>query len=282
MNTEMIARTDSINSILASRGALFRVNGTVQDNTLELKSSAVDEWPLIRIDAGFWKAGDDEIADELEDIFFSKAEVCHLTEYLEKDKICQRILPKALSADHIPDLKRNGIVFYAKLDLVFSFYVPIAERSSTGETASICVTENLLSHAGLDLKEVAACAACNIEAEAECRPLLDVLGGYIADEDHESEKELPIWVLRTPGRKYGAGTIFSEHLLSRVEEQLCADSLIILPSSVEEVLILKDGDFDPKDMLSIVREINGTEVSPEDRLTDNVYFYHDGHLSALV
>lgn len=280
MNTEIISRTDSINSILASRGALFRVNGTTQDNVLELRSSAVDEWPMIRIDAGFWKTGNEEIADELEDIFFSKASVCHLTEYLEKDKICQRILPKTLSADHIPNLKRNGIAFYTKLDLAFSFYVPIAEHSRTGETASICVTENLLAYAGLDLREAAECAARNIEAEAVCKPLLEVLGAYIAGEDQEDE--LPIWVLRIPDKKYGAGAIFSEHLLNKVEEQLRTDSLIILPSSVEEVLILKNGDFDPKDMLGIVREINGTEVSPEDKLTDNVYFYHDGNMRALV
>lgn len=280
MNTEMIARTDSVNRILAARGALFRVNVTTQENALELKSIVVDKWTVVHISTGFWKAGDEEIADELEDIFFCRAEACHLAEYLEKDRICQSILPKAMSAEYVSNLKKNGIVYDTKLDLVFSFYIPIAEHSDTGETASICVTENLLTYAGLDLKEAAACAARNIESEAECRPLLDVLGGCVEKSDQEDE--LPIWVLRTPGRKYGAGAIFSEHLLKKVEEQLQTDRLIILPSSVEEVLILRDGDFDPKDMFGIVCEINGTEVRPEDKLTDNVYFFHDGKLCALV
>jgi len=280
MNTEMIARTDSINSILAARKALFRVNATTQENALELKSIVIDKWPVVHISAGFWNAADEEIADELEDIFFSKAVVCHLAEYLEKDSICRHILPKALSAEQIPDIRKNGLAFYKKLDLAFTFYVPIAEHSNTGETASICVTENLLARAGLDMKEAAACAARNIEAEAECRPLMDILGAHIENSDREDG--FPLWVLCTPGRRYGAGTIFSKHLLQKVEEQLQTDRLVILPSSVEEVLILKDGDFDPKDMLGIVCEINGTMVRPEDKLTDNVYFFQDGKLCALV
>lgn len=280
MNTEMIARTDSINSILAARKALFRVNATTQENALELKSIVIDNWPVVHISAGFWNAADEEIADELEDIFFSKAEVCHLAEYLEKDSICRHILPKALSAEQIPDIKKNGLAFYKKLDLAFTFYIPIAEHSNTGETASICVTENLLARAGLDMKEAAACAARNIEAEAECRPLTDILGVHIENSDREDKS--PLWVLCTPGRRYGAGTIFSKHLLQKVEEQLQADRLVILPSSVEDVLILKDGDFDPKELLGIVCEINGTVVRPEDKLTDNVYFFQDGKLCALV
>lgn len=280
MNTEMIARTDSINSILAARKALFRVNATTQENALELKSIVLDKQTLVHICAGFWNAGDEEIADELEDIFFSKAETCHFAEYLDKDCICRHILPKALSAKQIPDIKKNGIAFYTKLDLAFTFYIPIAECAQTEETASICVTENLLARAGLDLKEAAACAARNIEAEAECRPLMDILGVQVENSDREDGS--PLWVLSTPGRRYGAGAIFSKHILQKVAEQLQTDRLIILPSSVEEVLILKDGDFDPKDMLGIVCEINGTVVRPEDKLTDNVYFFQDGNLCALV
>ena len=48
----------------------------------------------------------------------------------------------------------------------------------------------------------------------------------------------------------------------------------VLPSSVHEVLILPDdGSQDLDSLQFMVREINRTEVAPEDRLSDFVYHY---------
>ncbi len=48
----------------------------------------------------------------------------------------------------------------------------------------------------------------------------------------------------------------------------------ILPSSIHEILLVKDnGQFDRAALEQMVREVNATQVAPEDKLTDSVYHY---------
>ena len=48
----------------------------------------------------------------------------------------------------------------------------------------------------------------------------------------------------------------------------------ILPSSIHEILIIPDnGKMGLKDLENMVKEVNATQVSPADKLTDNVYHY---------
>ena len=60
------------------------------------------------------------------------------------------------------------------------------------------------------------------------------------------------------------------------------DSLYLLPSSVHEVIAIPaSAAGDPKELPSLVQEINLTEVAPEEILSDCVYYYnwHTGQIS---
>ncbi|MBR6173140.1 MAG: hypothetical protein IKQ49_08255 [Eubacterium sp.] len=62
-------------------------------------------------------------------------------------------------------------------------------------------------------------------------------------------------------------------MLTMIAQQMGTD-FFVLPSSVHEVLILPDdGSQDLESLQFMVREINRTEVAPEDRLSDFVYHY---------
>ena len=50
--------------------------------------------------------------------------------------------------------------------------------------------------------------------------------------------------------------------------------LYIFPSSVHEVLVVPIFTDQKEELKSIVRDINRTEVSKEERLSDNVYRYY--------
>ena len=48
--------------------------------------------------------------------------------------------------------------------------------------------------------------------------------------------------------------------------------LFVLPSSVHEMMIAPyDGSLDLDELSAMVKEINETQVAPEDRLTDRAY-----------
>ena len=51
-------------------------------------------------------------------------------------------------------------------------------------------------------------------------------------------------------------------------------SFYIMPSSIHEVILIPDTlDMDIRYMKAMVKEVNGTEVSPDEVLSDNVYRY---------
>lgn len=86
-------------------------------------------------------------------------------------------------------------------------------------------------------------------------------------------KEEQSYVLTNRGARYGAAVIFYPGVLEKAGEQLHS-SFFILPSSIHEVILLKDeGEFDADELQEMVSSINSTEVAEEDILTDSVYYY---------
>lgn len=82
-----------------------------------------------------------------------------------------------------------------------------------------------------------------------------------------------LMVLTNTQGMHGAGALFYPDQLDTIAQQMGTD-FFVLPSSVHEVLILPDdGSQDLDSLQFMVREINRTEVAPEDRLSDYVYHY---------
>lgn len=71
---------------------------------------------------------------------------------------------------------------------------------------------------------------------------------------------------------YGASCLFYPGFLKETSKDL--GSFFILPSSIHEVLFMKDtGNEKWEDLEKIVYEVNHNEVKPSERLTDTVYHY---------
>ena len=83
--------------------------------------------------------------------------------------------------------------------------------------------------------------------------------------------DMPLYVVST-GKPYGAWGIFFPGLMKVICRMIKADGYYILPSSIHEMLVLK-GNYDVAQLQKMVADINATEVAPEDRLTDSIYYY---------
>lgn len=88
----------------------------------------------------------------------------------------------------------------------------------------------------------------------------------------ELEKDIfPMYVLTNHHKLHGAGCILYKNLLQEIAEKWKCN-LIILPSSIHEVILIpmnKAGNY--VEMAQIVREVNQTQVMPEEVLSDHVY-----------
>lgn len=86
--------------------------------------------------------------------------------------------------------------------------------------------------------------------------------------------ECPIWFIGSKVGDYGAACIMYEDMLYKLASQL-ESNLYILPSSIHECLLVPEGSLTmgKSELENMVREINDSEVLPEERLSDHVYFY---------
>lgn len=87
------------------------------------------------------------------------------------------------------------------------------------------------------------------------------------------EEDSPMYVASNESRLQGAGVIAYPDFMDTAAEQLHGD-FYVLPSSVHEVILLKDdGGMDAEMLKAMVSDVNSNEVEREDQLTDNAYHY---------
>ena len=103
---------------------------------------------------------------------------------------------------------------------------------------------------------------------------------FVSDSDSECEKrvsdaidesdDLPMYVLSNSTRHYGASCILFNEVLNDFAKDISSD-LFILPSSIHELIIVPDNGEDPQLLQKMVKEVNSTQVSAQDVLSDNIY-----------
>lgn len=92
-------------------------------------------------------------------------------------------------------------------------------------------------------------------------------------EEIRNTKEQPIYVVTNTYKSYGAAVLLYEGVLDRLVERM-KSSLVILPSSVHELIVLPvHNEAEALSLRGMVHEINTTRVEPEEVLADSVYFY---------
>lgn len=88
-----------------------------------------------------------------------------------------------------------------------------------------------------------------------------------------TEREVPMYIMTLKGRYFGAACIYCEEMLYSFGKR-CGKSFYILPSSIHELILIPDsGNEKPEVLRQMVREVNAGHVAPEERLSDNIYYF---------
>lgn len=180
-----------------------------------------------------------------------------------KDKICYRIINRERNhalLERIPHLDF--------LDLSISFYY--AYHDDAIGDGSIQIYNTHLEMWGCGCEELLGYAQENTPRlqPFQVRKMQDMLKSCAPDN-----VEIPMLVLTTLQMTYGASCIIYPHMLEQLSEQL-GENFYMIPSSIHEILLLPEREGgDVESLLAMIREINRTQVEPEDILSDNLYFY---------
>ncbi len=110
------------------------------------------------------------------------------------------------------------------------------------------------------------------------RPLSSVLSemnvDFVPEEETDGEgTDTGLFILTNEIKTFGA-VLIADPDRQREIAKIMKGNYYMLPSSVHECLILPGEDAgDEKMLIAMIREINRTQVAPQEVLSDNLYFY---------
>ena len=160
-----------------------------------------------------------------------------------------------------------------KEDLAILYRVYLGNEGEN--VGTVLVRNEHMKTWGLTKEELHECAMKNSRElmPVEVEDIGSVLAGMgIGMPFPEGPAESMLYVISNKQRVGGAAGIIYSDCLEKLSEKLGSD-LYILPSSVHETLALSAGNSEVSELAQMVKEVNATQVSPEEQLSDHVYRY---------
>ena len=150
-------------------------------------------------------------------------------------------------------------------DLVIMYRVSLDD-----ERVSYLVRKNHIENREIDEQELHNAAMKNVKGKAHIFGVEYMLRKMGCPESMiDVVDDSPLKILTNENGLYGAGAILDEDIADQIGEDV-----YILPSSIHELIIVPaNGDMEVNDLVSIVKEVNSTQLSPQEVLSDNVYVF---------
>lgn len=196
------------------------------------------------------------------------------SDFYEFDKIKDKVRFKLINTKNNEALLKQ-IPSMPYMDLSVVFYLCI-EENKEGMMAALIHNEHM-SVWGVSKQDIYDEALKNMlrTMPAVIMSMNDILGDYGNSEEVKRgiEGVLPLYVMTSSTGVNGAACMLYPDVLSEFAEDKEGD-IIILPSSLHEVLLLVDGGgYDYSELAKLVKYVNATEVSNEEILSEYVYKY---------
>ncbi len=183
-----------------------------------------------------------------------------------KDQLIMQVIPVEPNAEMLKNLPHKTIE-----DIAVVYRIDVSD--SRHHDASILITNQMMDRFGITPEQLHQDA---VLSQTEHRAptlknmsemMAEMSGGFMEME------ESPMWVATVEGGVNGAAVVQIPAFMDEAAEKLGGD-FFVLPSSVHECLFIRDdGAFDREQLESMVQNVNATEVSPADFLSDSVYHY---------
>ena len=94
--------------------------------------------------------------------------------------------------------------------------------------------------------------------------------------------DLGIKVIMTDDGRYGACALMNLEYLEALSREFDSN-LIIIPSSIHELLVVKESEFgDAEFLIDTIKSVNESEVHPSEQLGDEPLFYKKGSRTLTI
>ena len=187
-----------------------------------------------------------------------------------KDKIVFQLVNTKNNLCMLEDIPHRD---FMDLSVIYRWGIDFSENG----VASVLISNDLADLMGLTEEELFECAKENTSRllPPMFRDIRDLIGDLIGED--ETIPDIPgdqrMYVITNRYNFAGANAMLYEDILHDISMELGSD-LLILPASVNELIVLNASeDKDPDVLSQIVSEINSSDVDSADRLSDCVYYY---------
>ena len=204
------------------------------------------------------------------------------------DRIKDKIVCKLINGEANEQFLQNKP--YTQIEDLAVVYQILISQNEKG-TATITISDDLLAKYGITQEELHEQAIANMESlqpfsfKSMNETVLEMFASELVQEhgmDMEQAREMAeqmiptapdtMYVLTNDTKVNGASEIIRDDVRQEIADKI--GDFFVLPSSIHETLIIpKSAGMDQKELEQMVREVNRTEVLPEERLSDHVYEY---------
>ena len=259
------------------------VNKVTKNNNLTLdalviKATDTNIAPTIYLN-GYYERYEDgamELSDVVESIIDTYSrhnsvtfDVSTFTDFdAVKNRICYKLVNTASNKKLLEDVPHREL-----FDLSIVYYVMVAVEDDA--TGSILIHNNHLSFWDVTEDDLYKEATINTEKllPAGIKSMFDTLSEIIDMEDLPNTDDF-MYVLTNREKLQGASTILYPDVLSTFADRKNAN-LWLLPSSIHEwIIVCDDGNMNRETLSEMIQEVNGSQLAPDEVLSDHPYYYN--------
>lgn len=138
---------------------------------------------------------------------------------------------------------------------------------------SIKVSKAILDRANISEVEAWEQAQTNTEAETSLESMAKVMSEMLGFEySEEMDEQTPFFIISNTSKVKGASAILNKKVLAEFGERYHTDKIVVLPSSIHEMLLVPyTEEIDIDTFSDMVASVNGSEVEPMDKLVDRAF-----------
>ena len=263
---------------------VVRKNNDLQLTGLTIRSTESNICPTIYLEKFYdeYVEGADmsEILERIAEVRMEHevAEPFDVAQITDFEQIKGKLVPRLINAEMNSELleaRPHKLV----ADLAVT-YCALLDQSFDG-TASVAVTNELMKMWNTSVEELHEIAVANLSEllPSTFKGMTEVMSEMMdmSTEDMEmmgmSTDEEQMYVLSNSIKVNGASALLDAKMMEEIIEKV--SDFYILPSSIHETLVVpvKSG-MDVESLEAMVREVNSTQLQPDEILSNRVYIYN--------
>lgn len=227
------------------------------------------------------KMGPEKAADEVYGLLMKHlkdARSIDMSGFLDWETIKGSIYVKLINAEQNKE-QLGTIPHRPFLDLAAVYYAVAGDFGIQG-TSTVLIRNEHMERWGQDEDALYQAAMSNMRSDGkpDFKSMKDVIKDILPDaadliEEREHGLDSGMYVLTNLRKCFGASELLDKNTLLMIADKV-RDGFIVLPSSLHEVIILDPNNAaEYEELAEMVKEVNDTQVSEEERLSYHVYVY---------